>query len=576
MSTTYSNSSLYVGDLQPEVNETFLYEVFRSIGPIISIKVCRDTLTNKSLGYAYVNFQNAQDAAKAIEVLNFALVKDKPMRIMYVQRDPSVRKSGLGNIFIKNLEKSIDNKSLYETFSYFGNILSCKVCTRKFEVIKDGKATIEEESLGYGFVHFETQEAAQLAINKVNGMLIEGKKVSVAAFVRKQERMKSTTSNLFTNVYVKDLDPSVDSKGLENAFKKYGEITSCFVALDKETGKSKCFGFLNFTEPESAKKAVGELDGKQIEGLSTKGKTLYVSKAEKKEERRIKLVKLYESKRLETQGHNLYVKNLEDGTDEAKLKQIFGQYGTITSLTIMKDEKGTSKGFGFVCFEKAEDALKALNELHNKLFGSKPLYVNLAQRKDQRKKELEELHLQRQGLQRQGQMYPQQMYGQRQFNNYPNQVKPKWGQKNTKGGNQKGGQVQNKDKKGGNQKNQKSQNQNNSTQQQGDIKFNQNVRNPKQQTQQKVPKVQESKSQDNALSTHLSQMSPRSQKQTLGDHLYPLVLSLQPHLASKITGMLLEMDNADILHLIESSEALNAKVQEAVGVLKIYEEKEKK
>ena len=54
----------------------------------------------------------------------------------------------------------------------------------------------------------------------------------------------------------------------------------------------------------------------------------------------------------------------------------------------------------------------------------------------------------------------------------------------------------------------------------------------------------------------------------LGENLYPLVEQLEAESAAKVTGMLLEMDQTEVLHLLESPEALKAKVAEAMDVLR--------
>lgn len=383
---TYPVASLYVGDLHPDVTEAMLYEKFSQSGPVLSIRVCRDLVTRRSLGYAYVNFQQPGDAERALDTMNFDELKGIPMRIMWSQRDPSVRKSGVGNIFIKNLDKTIDHKQLYDTFSQFGNILSSKI-------VKDEKGF----SKGYGFVHFESDEAAQGAIDQVDGMLLNDRKVFVGRFKSKQDRVKEMgdRSKQFTNVFIKNLPEDFTEEELIEECGKHGEALSIKLMVDLE-GKSKCFAFASFASHEEADKMVIAMNE-----MDLRGKAIYAGRAQKKAERAQELkAAYYEKRKADRQnkyaGVNLYVKNLDDTVTDEMLLDAFAQHGTITSAKVMS-ESGQSKGFGFVCFSSPEEATKALTEMNGRIVGSKPLYVALAQRKEDRKAHLQQQYLQRAG-----------------------------------------------------------------------------------------------------------------------------------------------------------------------------------
>ena len=409
------SASLYVGELDLSVTEAMLFELFSSIGQVASIRVCRDAVTRRSLGYAYVNYNNTADGERALEELNYTLIKGKPCRIMWSQRDPALRKTGQGNVFIKNLDTAIDNKALHDTFAAFGHILSCKVAQDEFG-----------NSKGYGFVHYETAEAANNSIKHVNGMLLNEKKVFVGHHIPKKDRQskfEEMKAN-FTNIYVKNVAPDATDDEFRELFEKYGEITSASLSHDPDTGKSKGFGFVNFVDHENASTAVEALNESDF-----KGQSLYVGRAQKKHEREEELRKQYEAARVEKaskyQGVNLYVKNLDDEIDDEKLRAIFAPFGTITSAKVMresnseaaeasdrdkeedkeneeaedaekknesKSEKkalGKSKGFGFVCFTNPDEATKAVTDMNQRMINGKPLYVALAQRKDVRKSQLE-------------------------------------------------------------------------------------------------------------------------------------------------------------------------------------------
>lgn len=509
--------------------------------------------------------------------------------------------------------------------------MSCKVATDE-----------QGRSRGYGFVHYETSEAAEHAIKNVNGMLLNDKKVYVGLHISRKERQSKLDEMKaqFTNLYIKNVDPEVTQEEFEQLFTKFGNVTSALISVDEE-GRNKGFGFVNYERHEEAQKAVDELHESDFHG-----KTLFVSRAQKKAEREEELRKSYEQAKMEKlskyQGVNLYIKNLEDDVDDDKLHAEFEPFGTVTSCKVMRDDKGTSKGFGFVCFSSPDEATKAVAEMNNKMIGSKPLYVSMAQRREVRRQQLESQIAQRNQIRAQqaaaagipggylnGPMYyppgpgfPPQGRGMMGYGQPV--MPPRGGARYPPGGMPVPGYPPGPPQgypigypprgpprppvaRGP-----------------GSSPTNPTIPIPRpggapptngapprapvpQAIPPRVPPAgapapsgarpaqaavykgpaqplrangppaappipTQASDLPSLTAEQLAVATPIEQKQMLGEVIYLRIVTTQPELAGKITGMLLEMDNSELLHLLDDEEAMGSKVSEALAVLNEFKQ----
>ncbi|GJN31622.1 hypothetical protein PR202_gn00087 [Eleusine coracana subsp. coracana] len=161
-------------------------------------------------------------------------------------------------LFVGNLPFSVDSAQLAGLFEQAGSV-------EMVEVIYD---KLTGRSRGFGFVTMSSVEEVEAAVEQFHGYVLDGRSLRVNAGPappREQSAPKAPRGEA-NRVYVGNLSWGVDNSALANLFKEQGEVLEARVIFDRETGRSRGFGFVTYGSAEEVENAISNLDGADLDG----------------------------------------------------------------------------------------------------------------------------------------------------------------------------------------------------------------------------------------------------------------------------------------------------------------------
>ncbi|XP_019906686.1 ELAV-like protein 3 isoform X5 [Esox lucius] len=343
--TDDSKTNLIVNYLPQNMTQEEFKSLFGSIGEIESCKLVRDKITGihdasagQSLGYGFVNYVDPNDADKAINTLNGLKLQTKTIKVSYAR--PSSASIRDANLYVSGLPKTMSQKDMEQLFSQYGRIITSRI------LVDQVTAGI---SRGVGFIRFDKRNEAEEAIKGLNGQKPLGAAEPITVKFANNPSQK-TGQALLTQLYQtaarrytgplhhqtqrfslippfgKGPDPNNSTKPiLDNLLNaSYGVKRFSPITIDSMTSLAG----VNLTGPTGA-------------------------------------------------GWCIFVYNLSPEADESVLWQLFGPFGAVTNVKVIRDfTTNKCKGFGFVTMTNYDEAAMAIASLNGYRLGDRVLQVS--------------------------------------------------------------------------------------------------------------------------------------------------------------------------------------------------------
>ncbi|XP_037920994.1 ELAV-like protein 2 isoform X2 [Hermetia illucens] len=298
------------------------------------------------------------------------------------------------NLIVNYLPQTMTQEEVKSLFSSIGELESCKLIRDK----------VTGQSLGYGFVNYQRSEDADKAVHTFNGLRLQNKTIKVSFARPSSDAIKGA------NLYVSGLSKSMTQQDLENIFSPYGQIITSRILCDNITGLSKGVGFIRFDQRAEAERAIQALNGTTPKGATEPITVKFANNPSNNLNKALPPLAAYltpQSNRrfpgpihhptgrfspltgdllgnailptnaINGSGWCIFVYNLAPETEENVLWQLFGPFGAVQCVKVIKDlQTNKCKGFGFVTMTNYDEAVVAIQSLNGYTLGNRVLQVS--------------------------------------------------------------------------------------------------------------------------------------------------------------------------------------------------------
>ncbi|CAF1620370.1 unnamed protein product [Rotaria magnacalcarata] len=339
-----ARTNLIINYLPQTMTQDEIKDLFGSIGAIESCKLVRDKTTGQSLGYGFVNFIRLEDAEKAVTTMNGLRLQNKTIKVSFAR--PSSESIKFSNLYISNLPRSMTQQELESLFADFGCIISSKIlCNPKAGASKS-----------VGFIRFDQRSEAEMAISKLNGTIPKGFTEPITVkFANTPNAAKSMIGLPLAPSYLSGL--SAPQQPVLTTVPPMRQQMNRY----RETHERSKYRYSPLSPGDFFAAAAAAATASYLPATAAAVST----------------TTLAATTDIASVGWCIFVYNLAPETDENILWQLFGPFGAVQNVKIIRDfQTQKCKGFGFVTMSNYDEALMAINSLNGFTLGNRVLQVS--------------------------------------------------------------------------------------------------------------------------------------------------------------------------------------------------------